>query len=397
MDQESLHDLYDRYVARRLSPSDLAELRKASDSEAFREVFGNRMDADWDALSDGLQTEVPQERLGRLFEGVEQRIRRSNPRRLWAWLPYAAAVILAVAAGTWFFGERGQKSKEQVLAAADIQPGGNRAMLTLADGRTVELSEEQEGIVVGEGITYLDGSAVSPEVGKSGSPKIGLGENQLPASDPRLLTLTTPKGGTYRITLPDGTRVWLNAASTLKYPSRFDGRERVVELEGEAYFEVASAFHLPFKVITNSQTVEVLGTQFNISAYADEAETRTTLVEGAVAILNRESKTVNQLKPGEQSIVREAMTEVRAVDVNRYAAWKDGKIVLEGRTLPDILREVSRWYDIEISYQGRIPQGTFFGRANRGSNLGTVLRLLESADLDYSFEGRTLIVKGSAE
>src|SRR5690606_11646560 len=160
----------------------------------------------------------------------------------------------------------------------------NRATLTLADGRVVNLSQSQSGIIVGDGITYLDGSTVFGQ--GAGSTEQGTRHKGVTTDN---LQLTTPKGGTYQITLADGTKVWLNSASTLRYPSRFDGDERIVEMEGEAYFEVApfsSKSPRPFLVKTENQTLKVLGTHFNVSAYADEEETKTTLVEGAVQIVN---------------------------------------------------------------------------------------------------------------
>src|SRR5690606_13352531 len=188
----------------------------------------------------------------------------------------------------------------------DILPGGNRATLTLADGRTINLSEAQTGIVVGDGITYLDGTGVLDNSASSVS---------------TIMSLSTPKGGTYQITLPDGSKVWLNANSTLKYPSRFGGKERVVELEGEAYFDVSQqstansrqASFVPFLVKTNNQTVEVLGTEFNISAYADDPVTKTTLVEGSVKVSAHAVNASTLLKPGEQGLLLHDRIERKTV------------------------------------------------------------------------------------
>ena len=228
------------------------------------------------------------------------------------------------------------------------------------------MSEMQTGIVVGEqDITYSDGTALGqPEEGTPGTENGSLNTNYY--------VLSTPKGGTYQITLPDGSKVWLNANSTLTYPSQFDGEERVVELTGEGYFEVnrrkvnESAFQ-PFKVISNGQTVEVLGTQFNISAYPDEAEMKTTLVEGRVQVAmsperslasgerdGRDGQRVGRgrttiLAPGEQGIIQNGKLEVQPVDVEKITAWQKGYFMFSGE-LQSILADIARWYDVEVVF-----------------------------------------------
>src|SRR5690606_27967693 len=198
-----------------------------------------------------------------------------------------------------------------------------RATLTLADGRTIDLSEAQTGIVVGEDVMYNDGSEVMEhrQDNLSGTQKGSLKTNYF--------VLSTPKGGTYQVTLPDGSKVWLNAGSTLKYPSRFSDGERIVEMTGEAYFSVIRDEERPFRVTSNGQQVEVLGTEFNVTAYPDDRETKTTLVEGSVrvALTTGRSPVTSRspitLKPGEQSIVRGANIEKQQVDTDEFTAWKD--------------------------------------------------------------------------
>jgi len=315
-------------------------------------------------------------------------VRRLIPR----WLPYVAASLVFVALGTLYYYTFIPKKLRQLSLALvqDVAPGGNRATLTLADGRVVNLSQSQSGIVIGDGITYLDGSTVFGQ---------GAGSTEQEAQHTGVTTdnlqLTTPKGGTYQITLADGTKVWLNSASTLRYPSRFDGDERIVEMEGEAYFEVApfsSKSPRPFLVKTENQTLKVLGTHFNVSAYADEEETKTTLVEGAVQIVNLKTKRMNTLKPGEQSIVRSTQTEIYNVNPETAVAWKSGIFHFEDTPFEQMMRQIARWYDIEVNYQGKIPEELFTGKMNRNVNLQVFVNFLKDSGIRSHIEGRRLIV-----
>ncbi len=377
----------------------------------------------------------------RLLEAINARIGQSPQtkgqppikRRTLRWLPYAAAAaILLAATAAWLVtGDGWSLFGDRQLATNEILPGGNRATLTLADGRTIDLDEAQSGIIVGtENITYTDGSSL-------GTVMVSEVEPSLPTPDDVqvMLALTTPRGGTYQITLPDGSKVWLNAGSTLKYPSRFSGAERVVELVGEAFFEIqeiqgtrdtrapannyksptgqhlttsagARVSRVPFKVQTAGQTVEVLGTEFNISAYKDDPETKTTLVEGSVKVTpstqtglttNDLRLTTNVLTPGQQATTRarpdesgQALTgqgaaiQIQTVNTDPYTAWKDGRFHLTGKTLPQVLAEFARWYDITVSYEtDRFDETEFFGEMYRNTTLGTALKALEGSGIRF--------------
>ncbi len=357
---------------------------------------------------------------GEQQEGGLRQIQRGNRPHYLRWLPYAAAAVAVLLSVGWLLLVDGRKSSVDSLAATDILPGGNRATLTLADGRVIDLDEAQTGIIVGtDDITYDDGSAVSP----ADSPHAGLTTDDL--------RLTTPKGGTYQITLPDGSKVWLNSASTLKYPSRFSGDTREVVLEGEAYFEIQpqvgrvepvptrrEAQHLaPFNVQTAGQVVQVLGTQFNISAYADDPETKTTLVEGKVKVTpgTQTGLTTNDLRlptnvltPGQQATTRArpdesgqalpgqgAAIEIREVDTDPYTAWKSGDISFEGSDLGAIMRQIARWYDVEVEYEGgATPAIQFSGSVSRDRPLSQVLRALEaSGQVRFEISGRRVVVR----
>lgn len=318
---------------------------------------------------------------------------RQPTRRIRRWLPYVAAVLIAVTATTWvFFGD--QIMNRQAETAIEILPGTNRATLTLADGRTIDLSEAQTGIIVGEdNITYSDGS---DEIAN------------LKSNIVKELVLSTPKGGTYQVTLPDGTKVWLNAASKLSYPNRFDGSERVVSLEGEAFFDVAPISHrdarMPFKVLTDGQAVEVLGTQFNINCYTDEPSVTTTVLEGSVSVVptgdapaRSTSRSPNRsaiLKPGQQSILSAKGMQLRDVDIDEAVDWKNGEFMCHSEPLESIMRKLARWYDVEVEYRDNLSDGELFsGTISRYDNVSTMLRMIEQAgDVRFEIKGRKILV-----
>lgn len=298
-------------------------------------------------------------------------------------LPYAAAVLL-ILLGVWYFTFTHQPLSDRTdahVSVNDVAPGGNRATLTFADGRTVALDETQSGIIVDDqNISYRDGDKLLELRNHAGAVQYA--------------TLTTPRGGTYEITLPDGTRVWLNAASTLKYPSFFNGDERVVELEGEAYFSVTEYTgekgNIPFKVLSKGQTTEVLGTEFNITAYSEETNIKTTLVSGKVKVVSGNETTI--LQPGQQSILGNRGIQVETLDVRPYIAWKDGQFHFQRTPFEEIMKQVTRWYDVEIVYGQGIPQETFSGKVNRNVSLKGVLNIFQLSTIDIRLDGNRLII-----
>ncbi|EDM38090.1 putative anti-sigma factor [Pedobacter sp. BAL39] len=301
------------------------------------------------------------------------------------WVAAAAAVLL-LAFGTWMASQYEKPVTPPAVTMTSIGPGGNKATLTLGDHRTIELSDAQAGIVAGKQITYANGVPVENlEPGKN--------------AESGMLSLHTPRGGTYKITLADGTEVWLNAASTIKYPSQFVSDERVVELEGEAYFHVKAAYakdgrRIPFKVISKNQQVEVLGTQFNMNAYPEYAVVKTTLVEGKVAVSDNRSRLT--LRPDEQAITSAGKTTVKSVDADQYTAWREGKFNFDSRSFEETMAEIGRWYDLDIVYENGIPSAELVGDAYRNQNISLVLRLLDVAEVNYQLDAarRKLIIKG---
>ncbi|QNL47867.1 FecR family protein [Olivibacter sp. SDN3] len=311
------------------------------------------------------------------------------------WSSAAAAVIILVLGGIWFFDGRLQTENDQIKSvhADDIAPGGNSAVLTMADGSKVELSRKQNGIVIAGDVRYADGSAVLASRVENQESKDQTNSTEAVAWE--LMSITTPKGGTYQITLPDGSEVWLNAASTLKYPSRFSGSERVVELIGEAYFSIRESVKkgigekdknstkIPFKVMSAGQTVEVLGTEFNITAYPDETAIITTLIKGSVQLCGDAAGTKVSLIPNEQGVFFNGNITKEKVDVSTAIAWKEGFFAFDGLPPETAFAQLGRWYDMDVSYQGNIPQVGFFGIIERSKPLGTILKVLEKSGVKF--------------
>ena len=332
------------------------------------------MDAWFDSLPGSAHEWWSEADIERLHDEIDRR-RRLDARtiRMRRLLRYAAVLISALAIA-FFFWQQEQETNEQPLAASEILPGGNKATLTLADGTVVDLSADQTGIVIGsDNITYADGSDI-----------VGEGGEQL--ADIKELVLTTPKGGTYQVTLPDGSRVWLNAVSTLKYPNRFHGDKRVVKLEGEGYFDVAEDRRRPFSVLSKGQEVAVLGTQFNISAYPDETASKTTLVTGSVQIVNLATNVAHRLNPGEQSTVHGLSTSVDKVDTDLFTAWKDGFFYFDRLPTPAAIAQLARWYDLDVVYQGKLANVNMFAYIARDKPLDAVLKSLAKSGLQFKLD-----------
>lgn len=313
---------------------------------------------------------------------IDRKLQQVPIKQGWKRVWYAAAALIvffSVGLGLYLYQTNNQEAAEftqQKLSPNDVRPGGNRATLILADGRSINLSESQSGIVIGQELTYEDGSVVLDD----GS-----------ISDGEQLTMNVPKGGTYQITLPDGTKVWLNSESVLQYPSRFEGPERLVNLKGEAYFDVAKDKKRPFRVGTAGQTLEVLGTQFNITAYDNEPATKTTLIEGKIKVINLKAGVGNTLKPGQQSIVIDGDTKIKEVSTEQFSAWKDGFFSFDSTPFPEVLEQLARWYDIEIEYRKKLSQ-TFSGKMKRSAQLASVLDFFEGSGITFHLEGRRLII-----
>ena len=307
-------------------------------------------------------------------------------------LAIAATVLIALSISLYLY--KSTQLESQVLAKKTrtfhrIVPGGNRAVLTLSDGSKIDL----DGAAHGE-IAKQTGISIS----KTADGKLVytiLGKRELNKSKTSFNTIETPKGGEYQVNLPDGTRVWLNAATSLRYPANFSGPERKVELNGEAYFEVAPNRSKPFRVVSKDQTVEVLGTHFNINSYADEAIVRTSLLEGSIKVSIPNTGKSDVLKPGQESKIRhsENSITISSADVEESIAWKNGYFTFTNENIKSIMRKVSRWYDVDIEYSDNVPQGGFGGRVSKTKNISEILKILElTKEVRFKIEGRRVMV-----
>jgi len=315
---------------------------------------------------------------------------RNSFLRKWGWA--AASLLLLTVGGTYFFVSKNTKEETHpsvtIADTKHITPGKNGAVLTLADGSQLVLDSLGNGIVAnqnGTAVTLKGGGLAYDPTGKSNGE---VGYN----------TMTTPKGRQFQITLPDGTRVWLNAASSLKYPTVFSGNQRLVTVTGEAYFEVSRNTNMPFKVNVNGKAeVEVLGTQFNVNAYNNEAAISTTLLNGSVKLI--ENNNAETLKPGQQGRIQQngkatntGIKVINGVDLNKVMAWKNGLFNFEGASLEEIMRQVERWYDIEVIYAKNVPDIEFEGKLTRDVPLSDLLVMLEKSGIHCRIENRKLTV-----
>lgn len=306
--------------------------------------------------------------------------------KLWPRIAAAAVVLLTVGAALVFFQNRSETEKVDSLAQEsykqDIQPGGIKATLTLADGRKIVLDGAKNGVLAkqtGIKITKTADGQLIYTIADSKS-----------ASPSAYNTIETPKGGQYQIRLPDGTQVWLNSGSSMKYPLSFAGsRQRRVELNGEAYFEVAPNKKSPFIVKTAKQEVEVLGTHFDINAYPDEQLTKTTLLEGSVKLNGR-----TRLIPGEQGIsAGDRDIQVKQVNTDEVMDWKNKQFIFNEEELQSVMRRISRWYDVDIVYEDKPQDLKFVGVISSTRNVSGVLKLMErTKKVHFKIEGRKIIV-----
>lgn len=295
---------------------------------------------------------------GKLFE------RTAKPKRLW--MPWAAAAAIILAAGTFYLYP--DKTTPSIKTSPVVNwhpPAGNRATLTLADGTQIPLDSAGNGTLASQG---------NVQIIKLNNGQLAYRGSSTPGSTVQYNTLTTPRGGQYQVVLPDGTKVWLNSASSLVYPAIFTGKDRTVKLTGQAYFEVAANAGMPFKVKVNEMEVLVMGTAFDVMAYSDEKTVNTTLLSGTVKVMNK------ILHPGQQAVLNPISQEmsVQETDVDRAIAWKNGRFIFNDTDLPTILREVSRWYDVQIVYKTTPGNEKYGGGISRRIDLSNVLQALEA-------------------
>jgi transmembrane sensor len=324
----------------------------------------------------------------------------------------AVAILLLLAGGGVLLFLRGREAGPVVTVAAKppvrIQPGTNRAVLTLGNGQQIILNNAKNGTIGQQGnirvikldngeLAYSTAAGASPADRLAGSPadKLAASPADQLARGPLYNTITTPRGGQYQVTLADGTKVWLNAESSLRFPTAFAGKERRVELRGEAYFEVKADKDKPFLVKAGETETRVLGTNFNIMAYSDEGAVKTTLLEGAVSMGKGMQSAM--LRPGEQGQYDNARGVIgtRAVNTRAVVAWKDGYYFFDRTPMKNVMRQIARWYDVTIVYQGAAPEDEIVGKLPRTADVKEVLHIMELIGIHFKIEGKTIVVQGS--
>ncbi|WP_426324369.1 FecR family protein [Pedobacter sp. R-06] len=394
-DKQRIINLLQQFADGNISQGEYAELiaflkLKDNDSEVFA-----AMDGVWDNIyTEESYTKEETDYFYQNLVGTAQFKKAGKAtikKRLWPRLAVAASIIVTLSAGIYLFDTNYFANTPSRIAntSKDILPGKSRAVLTLANGETILLNDNESGVVIDASkLTYRDGTEVTS------LKQAQIGEKNTVDND---IKVNTPRGGTYQVELPDGSKVWLNAASSLKFPVQFSKKERRVFLNGEAYFEVTKNKQRPFIVETNRQEITVLGTHFNISGYAEDADTKTTLLEGTVHVTdlmgNNSTKDVI-LKPGQQSVIAGEHLKVFEVDTEEAIAWKNGTFIFSGHTLKEIMKQVERWYDVEVEFENNRKQTQAFrGTVSRFENISQLLEVLESTgSVHFKVKGRRILV-----
>lgn len=333
----------------------------------------------------------------RLLETIRHEHAAIPFRRKWQIPAAAATVLLLLSIGAYMM--LSSKSAKKEIAknntpsasyTGDIKPGSNKAVLVLADGSTIILDSAANGTLSEQGnikVQKLDNGLLAYSVN---------GKMITEKDEAFFNTISTPRGGQYQVTLSDGTKVWLNAASSIRFPVIFTGLERKVEITGEAYFEVAKNKARPFKVKTNTSEIEVLGTHFNVNSYDDEAFANTTLLEGSVKISvpGENSQGAKFLKPGQQAGISKAgrINVISGVDTEEAIAWKNGLFIFNSTDVKAVMRQISRWYDVEVEYRGNINLH-FTGQLTRNADVAEVFEKIALTDeVHFKIDGKKIIV-----
>ncbi len=392
--KKDIKELWLRYVEERATPEEINELFASLKNAELEEEHTTLAQQAAMLAGTGLTPDAEQQaavwqQLLQQAEGLKtspdpatlQPVRSIHFLRKWSWA--AAIIIVTLGVGTYFFttNKKNATTPPVALTPVDIAPGKNGAILTLADGTQVLLDSLGNGIIATENGAQilLNDNSVSYKQDATNGKEIVYN------------TMSTPKGRQFRVSLPDGTQVWLNSASSLRYPTVFSGKERKITLTGEGYFEVAKNKKMPFKVnINNKAEVEVLGTQFNVNAYDNEKSIAATLLEGSIKVAKgKESSTI---KPGEQVQVTERISTPQKADLEKVMAWKNNLFNFENAKLDEIMRQLERWYDIDVVYEKGVPNVALTGEITRGVTLNELLTALEKLGVRYKREGRKLTI-----
>ncbi|RPE05498.1 DUF4974 domain-containing protein [Chitinophaga lutea] len=385
MDNARLKTLLQRYLKNDLSAGELQELLELMRGDAS---YGHLQQAIEQALTENsFAGAADKSRADVVFRGIMEKAAEVAPRKRISLyhMAAAAAVILVAGALSLLFLHPFQPEKPGMAHSSGntkkaVSPGTNKALLTLADGSTVVLDSAGSGTVAQQGNTRVLNLGTGRLVYTPGQTTGSIVYN----------TISTPRGGQFQVVLPDGSKVWLNAASSVRIPSAFTGHERQVELTGEAYFEIAHNKEKPFRVIVGETEVKVLGTHFIINAYANEPVLSTTLLEGRVTVRSKGKEVA--LIPGQQARVKEGIKVLEQVDTEALTAWMNGRFSFNNAGLDVIMRQIGRWYDVEVRFNSTITD-TYSVDISRQVPLPELLRFLElSGGVRFTMNGNKIVV-----
>ncbi|HOZ84767.1 MAG TPA: FecR domain-containing protein [Niabella sp.] len=381
---ERLQILFQLYINNNISKEEFEEMCSLLSKQKDLSAISKQLQSIWtDEVGYSLDDSYWEEAIDKL------KARNNKPviKKSFYWWRYAAIIVLVLGTGLFYMlTQKKQQTSKVVAKNIDIKaPDKNRATITLADGRVVYLDD-----IISGNIATQNGAGVYKEA--YGDLMYKPENNSSQSMSIAYNTLSNPKGSTViNLQLSDGTKVWLNAASSLKYPVNFTTNERKVELTGEGYFEVAKDKNKKFLVIAGNTETVVLGTHFNISAYENETQIKTTLIEGSVKI-NSLGRSV-QIRPGQQAITSDKTMMInRGVNISEVLAWKNGLFQFNNTDIKTVMNAISLWYDVEVQYPKGIPKDKYWGSIRRDQNLSDVLKVLKESGARFTIEGKSVVV-----
>jgi transmembrane sensor len=335
-------------------------------------------------IDDQQMEDSQQDNLLKLLAEIRPKTKNNNFRYLKVAAAVSGLIIVSLTLFKPFITDKKHAATVKLAKASPLPPGSNKAMLILSDGSSIALTDAKKGQLAND---------KGVKINKNANGQITYTRNGMSTKLQvnAFNTVITPRGGQYQLVLSDGSKVWLNSASSLKYPVTFTGNKREIELSGEAYFEVVHDQRKPFRVISNGQVVEDLGTHFNVNAYTDEPAVKTTLLEGSVKVLsNGVSKTI---KPNEQIQLKDGSMHIVKADVTEAIAWKNGFFYFKDDDIKSVMRQLARWYNVDIKYEGQIPQREFSGEISKNIDASKLLSILSFEKITYHIENKTIIIK----
>lgn len=391
MNKSKLIYLYQRYLDDTCTTEELQELDLLLNNPAYENNFIELLDSSWDKSNIAQSTDLSESKADQIYLRIIQ-TKPQHKTNSKLWIRIAAVFLLTASVGLLFYTKKTNKNtaalqaktEKQKTKTGEIMPGSNKAVLTLGNGKTVILDDSQIGQIAAE---------PGVKINKVKDGQLSYAANGYTSSEAEQNTMDIPKGGQYHITLPDGTEVFLNAGSTLSYPTRFAGKNRKVTLKGEAYFEVKKNPEMPFLVnVNNRQQIEVLGTHFNVKAYPDESMISTTLLEGSVKVVANHQRL--QLKPGQAAINNlSGSLSVVPADLDEAMAWKNGLFVFNNENITTVMKKISRWYDVDVVFKGDLDNINFTGNYSRSKSLNNLFKNIELMEkVHFHAEGRRITV-----